>query len=92
MNTQETILQLIKEKSVLKQDVNQLTTDIFKELKKALQETIEDIKLKFGNADQRVEFYYKNIIRIPSPKNETLEFGSAIHYALEMFFVKMKNA
>ena len=60
MNTQETILQLIKEKSVLKQDVNQLTTDIFKELKKALQETIEDIKLKFGNADQRVEFYYKN--------------------------------
>jgi DNA helicase-2/ATP-dependent DNA helicase PcrA len=38
-----------------------------------------------------LEFYYKNLIRIPSPKNETLEFGSAIHYALEMFFVKMKN-
>ena len=38
-----------------------------------------------------LEFYYKNLIRIPSPKNETLEFGSAIHYALEMFFSRMKN-
>jgi len=38
-----------------------------------------------------LEFYYKNLIRIPSPKNETLEFGSAIHYALECFFTKMKD-
>jgi DNA helicase-2/ATP-dependent DNA helicase PcrA len=38
-----------------------------------------------------LEFYYKNLIRIPSPKNETLEFGSGIHYALEMFFSRMKN-
>jgi hypothetical protein len=60
MNTQETILQLIKEKSILKQDVYQLTTDTFKDLKKALQESIDEIKTKFGNTDQRVEFYYKN--------------------------------
>ena len=38
-----------------------------------------------------LEFYYKNLIRIPSPKNETLEFGSAIHHALECFFTKMKD-
>ncbi len=60
MNTQDTILQLIKEKSILKQDVYQLTTDTFKELKKALQESIDEIKTKFGSTDQRVEFYYKN--------------------------------
>lgn len=60
MNTQETILQLIQEKSILKQDVYQLTTETFKELKKALQESIEEIKSKFGNQDPRVEFYYKN--------------------------------
>jgi DNA helicase-2/ATP-dependent DNA helicase PcrA len=36
-------------------------------------------------------FYYQNIIRIPSPKNEAAEFGSAIHHALEQFFKKMKN-
>jgi len=38
-----------------------------------------------------LEFYYRNLIRIPSPKNETLEFGSAVHYALEMMFNKMKE-
>ncbi|MEO6584174.1 MAG: ATP-dependent DNA helicase, partial [Ferruginibacter sp.] len=31
-------------------------------------------------------FYYKNLIRIPSGRNEATEFGSAIHYALEKFF------
>jgi DNA helicase-2/ATP-dependent DNA helicase PcrA len=38
-----------------------------------------------------LEFYYRNLIRIPSPKNETLEFGSAIHHALEMMFNRMKD-
>ena len=38
-----------------------------------------------------LEFYYRNLIRIPSPKSETLEFGSAIHHALESFFNKMKE-
>jgi len=32
-----------------------------------------------------LEFYYKNLIRIPSPKNEATEFGSAVHHALENF-------
>jgi Superfamily I DNA and RNA helicases len=36
-------------------------------------------------------FYYQNIIRIPSPKNEAAEFGSAIHHALEQLFKKMKE-
>ena len=34
-------------------------------------------------------FYYKNLIRIPAGKSETLEFGSAIHYAVEKLFTKM---
>jgi DNA helicase-2/ATP-dependent DNA helicase PcrA len=37
-------------------------------------------------------FYYQHIVRIPSPRNEAMEFGSAIHYALEKLFVKMKLA
>lgn len=36
-------------------------------------------------------FYYKNLIRIPSGKSENLEFGSAIHHALEQFFKKMQD-
>src|SRR5436189_4949017 len=38
-----------------------------------------------------LEFYFKNLIRIPSPKNEATEFGSSIHYALEQLFRKMQE-
>jgi DNA helicase II / ATP-dependent DNA helicase PcrA len=37
-----------------------------------------------------LEFYFKNLIRIPSPKNESTEFGSAVHYALEQLFRTMQ--
>ena len=37
-------------------------------------------------------FYFKNLIRIPSPKNEATEFGSAVHYALEKLFRKMQES
>lgn len=36
-----------------------------------------------------LEFYFRNLLRIPSPKNEATEFGSAVHYALEQLFRKM---
>ena len=36
-------------------------------------------------------FYYKNLIRIPSGKNEATEFGSAIHFAVERLFKKMQD-
>src|SRR4029079_10179694 len=38
-----------------------------------------------------LEFYFKNLIRIPSPKNEATEFGSAVHHAIEQLFRKMKS-
>ncbi len=38
-----------------------------------------------------LEFYYKNLVRIPSGKSEATEFGSAIHYALERMFKKMQE-
>jgi DNA helicase-2/ATP-dependent DNA helicase PcrA len=39
-----------------------------------------------------LEFYFKNLVRIPSPKNEATEFGSSIHYALERLFRKMQDS
>jgi DNA helicase-2/ATP-dependent DNA helicase PcrA len=36
-------------------------------------------------------FYYQNIVRIPSPRSEAAEFGSAVHHALEQLFRKMKE-
>ncbi|MDZ4793132.1 MAG: ATP-dependent DNA helicase [Bacteroidota bacterium] len=38
-----------------------------------------------------LEFYFKNLIRIPSAKNEATEFGSAVHHALEKLFRKMQD-
>lgn len=38
-----------------------------------------------------IRFYYNNVLRIPSGKSENLEFGSAVHYALEKLFREMKK-
>ncbi len=38
-----------------------------------------------------LEFYYRNLVRIPSPKNENTEFGSAVHFALQKLFEKLEN-
>ena len=38
-----------------------------------------------------LEFYYRNLVRIPSPKNEATEFGSAVHFALQRLFEKMRE-
>jgi len=38
-----------------------------------------------------LEFYFRNLVRIPSPKNDATEFGSAIHHAVESLFRKMKE-
>ncbi|MGO8055865.1 PD-(D/E)XK nuclease family protein, partial [Rhizobium leguminosarum] len=38
-----------------------------------------------------LEFYFKTLVRIPSPKNEATEFGSSVHFALEKLFHKMQE-
>lgn len=38
-----------------------------------------------------LKFYYQNLVRIPGGKNEATEFGSAVHYAVERLFRKMKG-
>lgn len=39
-----------------------------------------------------LEFYYKNLIRIPVGKSEALAFGSAVHYAVQRLFERMKTS
>jgi DNA helicase-2/ATP-dependent DNA helicase PcrA len=38
-----------------------------------------------------LQFYYSNLIRVPSGKSEATEFGSAVHFALERLFKKMQE-
>jgi len=37
-----------------------------------------------------LDFYFNNLVRVPSGKSEATEFGSAVHYALQMLFEKMR--
>ena len=36
-------------------------------------------------------FYYEIILRVPFQKNDALGFGTAVHNALERYFIEMKN-
>jgi DNA helicase-2/ATP-dependent DNA helicase PcrA len=36
-------------------------------------------------------FYFETLLRVPAGKNEAMEFGSAIHFALENLFRKMST-
>jgi DNA helicase-2/ATP-dependent DNA helicase PcrA len=38
-----------------------------------------------------LQFYYQNLVRVPSGKSEATEFGSTVHYALEKLFSKMQE-
>jgi DNA helicase II / ATP-dependent DNA helicase PcrA len=38
-----------------------------------------------------LEFYFRTLLRIPAPKNEAMEFGSSVHFALRKLFEKMKE-
>jgi len=39
-----------------------------------------------------LEFYFKNLLRIPSGKSENREFGSAIHLAIQKLFEDMQRS
>lgn len=60
METKDQILFLLKNKSVLKQDVFHNTIAQFNSLKEVLKNTIQDLTEKFGSTDSRVTFEYRD--------------------------------
>ncbi|TXT31959.1 MAG: DNA helicase II / ATP-dependent DNA helicase PcrA [Chitinophagaceae bacterium] len=38
-----------------------------------------------------LQFYFNNLVRVPSGKSESTEFGSAVHYALQRLFQLMQE-
>jgi len=60
METQDQILFLLKNKSVLKQDVFHNTIAQFNSLKEVLKTTIKELTEKFGDTDSRVTFEYRD--------------------------------
>jgi len=41
--------------------------------------------------DCPIRFYFNNLIKVPSSKNENMAFGTAVHKGLRMFFEQMRN-
>lgn len=39
-----------------------------------------------------LQFYFNNLVRVPSGKSESTEFGSAVHSALQQFFQQMQDS
>ncbi|MCC6186566.1 MAG: ATP-dependent helicase, partial [Chitinophagaceae bacterium] len=39
-----------------------------------------------------ISFYYENVLRIPVAENDTMAFGTAVHYALERAFKEMQKS
>ena len=39
----------------------------------------------------RLSFYFENLLRVPMARSATMGYGSAIHYALEMYFKALES-
>jgi DNA helicase II / ATP-dependent DNA helicase PcrA len=70
-------------------EISQLEEDFISNL---LEKFTMNVTALNNYLDCPLGFYYKNLIRIPSPKNEATEFGSSVHYALEQLFRKMQDS
>jgi hypothetical protein len=57
----ETILKLLSEKSVMKQDVYSNTIEVFNELKSILKETAENLFHDIAKVDKRINIFFKEI-------------------------------
>jgi len=77
----------------------QFTESIAPEIEKSETDFIDRILEKFvmnvtalnNYLKCPLQFYYANLIRVPSGKSEATEFGSAVHHALERLFKKMQD-
>src|SRR6478752_5442366 len=58
-----------------------------------IKKQLENYKLSVTHLNKYlkcpISFYFENIVRVPTARSESMGFGSAVHYALEMLYTKM---
>lgn len=58
-----------------------------------IEERLQNFKLSVTSLNKYLKcpitFYFETIIRVPTARNSSMGFGSAIHYALENYFLEM---
>ncbi|MFQ3575087.1 MAG: ATP-dependent DNA helicase, partial [Cytophagales bacterium] len=74
--------------------IPQLSENEFLE-KYMIKKSLESFKLSASSLnsylDCPLKFYFTYVLRVPQAQNDSLGFGSAIHYALENYFKDMLN-
>ena len=101
---QETGLLSTIQKALSKEEISDFTILQFQEIiapsiEKIEAEFIERVLDKFvmnvtalnNYLKCPLQFYFNNLVRVPSGKSESTEFGSAVHHALQKFFQLMQN-
>jgi DNA helicase II / ATP-dependent DNA helicase PcrA len=85
---QDNVEKLLSSQFDDKEEVPQKLTDY-------LDELINEFKLSVTAMDTYLDckrkFLYNNLLRIPRTKTPALAFGTAVHKALELFFVEFKD-
>lgn len=60
-----------------------------------VKKEVENFRLSATNLNSYlkcpVAFFYQNILRVPSAKNESSTFGTAVHYALDGLYKNLSN-
>lgn len=73
-------------------------TDVYIELvdKSLMQKQLENFALSPSSLNKylrcAVQFYYEEVLRTPTAENDSMAFGTAIHYALERAFLEMSKS
>jgi len=88
MNEEELFqFQILTYDKIIAPEIDQLEQDFISNL---LDKFVMNVTALSNYLNCPLKFYYTNLIRIPSSKNEATEFGSAVHYALEKLFTRMQ--
>ncbi|HWB24915.1 MAG TPA: ATP-dependent DNA helicase [Chitinophagaceae bacterium] len=80
--------QLLQLQELVSPEINKIEDELVTRL---LEKFVMNVTALNNYLKCPLEFYFKNLVRIPSPKNEAMEFGSAVHYSLEQLFKKMRD-
>ncbi len=60
-----------------------------------LQALLKNYRLSVTHLDSLLScplsFYFNNLLRLPAPKSEAMEYGSAVHHALQVYFEEMRQ-
>jgi DNA helicase-2/ATP-dependent DNA helicase PcrA len=73
----------------LQPEIEQIEYDFITRL---LDKFVMNVTALNNYLDCPLGFYFNNLIRVPSGKNEATEFGSAVHHALQLLFEKMQKS